>query len=92
VEREPVGLDLIPRTVTIHPRHGLPRTSDALAWPASTNFAEEPDHMNTMSNAYLVGGGIGSLAAAAFMIRDGHLPGENIRMDHCVARLARSAA
>ncbi len=28
--------------------------------------------------AYLVGGGIGSLAAAAFMIRDGGLPGGNI--------------
>ena len=28
--------------------------------------------------AHLVGGGIGSLAAAAFMIRDGHVPGRNI--------------
>ena len=28
--------------------------------------------------AYLIGGGIGSLAAAAFMVRDGGLPGENI--------------
>ena len=28
--------------------------------------------------AYLVGGGIGSLAAAAFMIRDGNIPGENV--------------
>ena len=28
--------------------------------------------------AYLVGGGIGSLAAAAFMIRDGGVPGRNI--------------
>jgi oleate hydratase len=34
--------------------------------------------MNTKSKAYLVGGGIGSLAAAAFMIRDGNLPGANI--------------
>ena len=34
--------------------------------------------MNTKSKAYLVGGGIGSLAAAAFMIRDGKFPGENI--------------
>jgi len=32
----------------------------------------------TNSKAYLVGGGIGSLAAAAFMIRDGSLPGANI--------------
>jgi oleate hydratase len=30
------------------------------------------------SKAYLVGGGIGSLAAAAFMIRDGKLPGGSI--------------
>ncbi|MBC7706779.1 MAG: oleate hydratase [Rhodoferax sp.] len=34
--------------------------------------------MNTKSKAYLIGGGIGSLAAAAFMIRDGGIPGENI--------------
>jgi oleate hydratase len=34
--------------------------------------------MNTKSKAYLVGGGIGSLAAAAFMIRDGNVPGCNI--------------
>ena len=34
--------------------------------------------MSTQSKAYLVGGGIGSLAAAAFMIRDGGLAGENI--------------
>jgi hypothetical protein len=39
---------------------------------------KEPDDMNTESKAYLVGGGIGTLAAAAFMIRDGKLPGENI--------------
>ena len=30
------------------------------------------------SKAYLVGGGIGSLAAAAFMIRDGGMSGANI--------------
>jgi oleate hydratase len=34
--------------------------------------------MNTKSRVYLVGGGIGSLAAAAFMIRDGSQPGGNI--------------
>ncbi|WP_295446801.1 oleate hydratase [uncultured Thiodictyon sp.] len=34
--------------------------------------------MSTAPRVYLVGGGIGSLAAAAFMIRDGHLPGANI--------------
>ena len=34
--------------------------------------------MNTNSMAYFIGGGIGSLAAAAFMIRDGKLTGGNI--------------
>src|SRR3984957_12580284 len=34
--------------------------------------------MHTKSMAHFVGGGIGSLAAAAFMIRDGSFPGENI--------------
>jgi oleate hydratase len=32
----------------------------------------------TRPRAYLVGGGIGSLAAAAFLIRDGEMPGGNI--------------
>ena len=30
------------------------------------------------TKAYLVGGGIGSMAAASFMIRDAKIPGENI--------------
>jgi oleate hydratase len=34
--------------------------------------------MSERRKAYLVGGGIGSLAAAAFLIRDGGVPGENI--------------
>jgi oleate hydratase len=34
--------------------------------------------MSKQSNAYLLGGGIGSLAAAAFMVRDGGLPGGSI--------------
>ena len=34
--------------------------------------------MNSNSKAYLIGGGIGSLAAAALMIRDGNISGENI--------------
>lgn len=33
-----------------------------------------------MKKAYLVGGGIGSLAAAAFLIRDGHMPAKNIHI------------
>jgi oleate hydratase len=31
-------------------------------------------------HAYLLGGGIASLAAAAFLIRDGHMPGKNIHI------------
>lgn len=46
--------------------------------------------MNTKSKAFLVGGGIGSLAAAAFMIRDGHVPGENISILEAVAVLGGS--
>ncbi len=34
--------------------------------------------MNLQSKHYLIGGGIGSMAAAAFMIRDGGVPGPNI--------------
>jgi len=34
--------------------------------------------MDSTSHAYLIGGGIGSLAAAAFLIRDGKVPGERI--------------
>jgi oleate hydratase len=34
--------------------------------------------MNAKSQAYLVGGGIGTLSAAAFMIRDAGMPGGNI--------------
>ena len=34
--------------------------------------------MTTKAHAYPVAGGIGSLAAAAFMIRDGGLASENI--------------
>ena len=34
--------------------------------------------MNETSKAYMLGGGIGSLAAAAFMIRDGKMSGKNI--------------
>jgi len=36
--------------------------------------------MVTHPKAYLIGGGIGSLAAAAFMIRDGGIPGANITL------------
>jgi oleate hydratase len=33
---------------------------------------------NRDTKVFAIGGGIGSLAAAAFMIRDGGLPGANI--------------
>ena len=36
--------------------------------------------MHPTSNSYLIGGGIGSMAAAAFMIRDGGVPGERIHI------------
>jgi myosin-crossreactive antigen len=41
-------------------------------------LSEKPNNMNTKSMACLVGGGIGSLAAAAFIIRDGNFPRANI--------------
>jgi oleate hydratase len=36
--------------------------------------------VNTNAKAYLIGGGIGSLAADAFLIRDGGMPGANIHI------------
>ena len=44
----------------------------------TSNSSDEPNGRNTSLKAYLVGGGIGSLAAAAFMIRDGDVPGGHI--------------
>jgi oleate hydratase len=41
-------------------------------------FAEQTVTINPKTKAYLVGGGIGSLAAAAFMIRDAAIQGRNI--------------
>lgn len=40
--------------------------------------------------AYLIGGGIGSMAAAAFMIRDGDVPGENITIFEAASLLGGS--
>jgi hypothetical protein len=45
---------------------------------------------NADRKAYLVGGGIGSLAAAAFMIRDGGVPGRNITIYEAMPVLRRS--
>ena len=46
--------------------------------------------MSTKSKAYLVGGGIGSLAAAAFLIRDGGMSGDNITIFEAAATLGGS--
>ena len=48
----------------------------------------KPDRSET--RAYLVGGGIASLAAAAFLIRDGHLHGYNITIFEELDRLGGS--
>ena len=54
-----------------------PRVPGAIALRTKTNFSNEPDGISTKAKAYLLGGGIGSLSAA-FMVRDGRLPGGNI--------------
>ena len=46
--------------------------------------------MRTDAKAYLIGGGIGSLAAAAFMIRDGQVPGRNIAILEASANMGGS--
>lgn len=48
--------------------------------------------MPALSNAkaYLIGGGIASLAAAAFMIRDGNVPGQNIIILEALEKLGAS--
>jgi myosin-crossreactive antigen len=43
---------------------------------AGEGVHQRPDRSNT--KVYLVGGGIASLAAAAFIIRDAHISGHNI--------------
>lgn len=46
---------------------------------SSTTPHERPSQLNGCDRkAHMVGGGIGSLAAAAFMIRDGAIQGRNI--------------
>jgi len=41
-------------------------------------LSTSPSAKLSTAKAYMVGGGIGSLAAAAFLIRDGNIPGRNI--------------
>jgi oleate hydratase len=61
-------------------RIDLPRSVQAVNGLVQNNDVYRKEHSVTVKErkAYLVGGGIGSLAAAAFMIRDGGLPGGNI--------------
>ena len=47
-------------------------------------------HENTNRKAYMVGGGIGGLAAAAFMIRDAGVPGRNITIFESLPTLGGS--
>ena len=49
-----------------------------MAQQSSTNCPIPNKPKSAELKAYMVGGGIGSLAAAAFMIRDGGIPGRNI--------------
>ena len=65
---------------TVAREFALPRFWSKLAKIAfgPESAPQTPANMTTKSKAYLIGGGIGSLAAAAFMIRDGNLPGGNI--------------
>ncbi len=50
--------------------------------PGARDQQREDTMINSQreTKAYLVGGGIGSLAAAAFLIRDAEFPGENIHI------------
>jgi myosin-crossreactive antigen len=57
-----------------------PRLRDLTASSATPSSHQESDAMISTSKAYFIGGGIGSLAAAAFLIRDGGMPGANIRV------------
>jgi len=52
----------------------MPSTANGAASPLSE--AAGSKHLAT--KAWLIGGGIGSMAAAAFLIRDGGMPGRNI--------------
>jgi oleate hydratase len=56
--------------------------------PDSRKSGSKPDRSGT--KVYLVGGGIASLAAAAFLIRDGHILGQNITIFEKLDRLGGS--
>jgi hypothetical protein len=66
------------RSVGKHRRRKDIIEADHCTLPAHRHDSCVPGPMNTTAKAYLIGGGIGNMAAAAFMIRDGGMPGENI--------------
>ena len=55
-----------------------------------TYTANEESAQENGTQVYLVGGGIASLAAAAFLIRDGDIPGKNITILEQLDRLGGS--
>lgn len=55
-----------------------------------TSAARAGDSDRYMPKAFLVGGGIASMAAAAFMIRDGDIPGHAITILEDLSRLGGS--
>lgn len=73
------AVDVAPDATSQHLHNGL----DTLMPPADlhgsyTNNRPLPTEGIADRHAYIVGSGIGGLTAAFFLIRDGHMPGENI--------------
>lgn len=63
-------------------------TDGSQVFRMTTSFSTSKTH--TQSKAYLVGGGIASLATAAYLIKDGNIPGENIKIFEELAQLGGS--
>jgi oleate hydratase len=64
------------------------RASDLL--PYSVEFTKEKKTMSVRPKTYILGSGIGGLAAAAFMIRDGKLIGDDIQILEASSRVGGS--
>ncbi len=60
------------------------------ASPPSNGPAERGLKNRDDTKVYLVGGGVAALAAAVFLIRDGHVPGKNITILEALDRLGGS--
>jgi MCRA family len=67
-------------TISVRPHRRVVRPDLQGSQRRLRNIVNRKDNAVTIRDikAHLVGGGIGSLAAAAFMIRDGGVPGSNI--------------